>query len=176
MLDILTFWCKKWQLTPQALKYDVVVLENTCVHESDSCFRGNDLTSGRWVGLPWTLTYTQGRLVATCGGADEKWDGVAVDMLGKTGGPPVNVVADVREATVEAGILYGAEFTGGTCTKLLAAVSARQIEVAEEILGLRPSTESAGVMTENGRTDFETKATKPRLPVSDAAMSGSKAV
>ena len=39
---------------------------------------------------------------------------------------PVRVVADVREATAEAGILYGAEFTGGTGTKLLDAASTKQ--------------------------------------------------
>ena len=39
-----------------------------------------------------------------------KWDGLAMNMLGKTGGPPVSTVATVREATVETGILYGAEF------------------------------------------------------------------
>ena len=36
-------------------------------------------------------------------------------------GPPVGVVATVRGAIAEAGILYGAEFTGGTGTSILAA-------------------------------------------------------
>ena len=84
-------------------------------------------------------------------------------MLGKTGGPPVSVVADVREATAEAEILYGAEFTGGTGTKLLDAASTNQVEIAKEILGLRASIDNAGALTEIGWTDVETKATKARL-------------
>ena len=64
-----------------------------------------------------------------------KWDGVAVNMLGKTSGPPVGIVATVRETTAEAGILYGAEFTGGTETTLLDGASAKQQEIAKEILG-----------------------------------------
>ena len=35
-------------------------------------------------------------------------------MLGKTGGPPVGTVAQVRETTAETGILCGAEFAGDT--------------------------------------------------------------
>ena len=62
--------------------------------------------------------------------------GVATNMSGKTGGPPVSAVATVREATAETGILYGAEFTGGTDTTLLVIANARQMEVAKEIIGL----------------------------------------
>ena len=34
-------------------------------------------------------------------------------MFGNTGGPLLGVVAMIREATAETGILYGAEFRGG---------------------------------------------------------------
>ena len=29
LIDVLTIWCQKWQLTPQALKCDIVVFENS---------------------------------------------------------------------------------------------------------------------------------------------------
>ena len=57
-------------------------------------------------------------------------------MLGKTSGSPVSTVATVRETTAEGGILYGAEFTGGTEATLLDSASAEQHEVAKEILDL----------------------------------------
>ena len=92
-----------------------------------------------------------------------KWDGLAMNMLGKTGGPPVSTVATVREATTETKILYGAEFTGGTDTTLLDRANARQIEVEEEILGLRPSADNVGALLELGWSDIETKATQRHL-------------
>ena len=84
----------------------------------------------------------------------EKWDSVAVSMLGKTGGAPVGVVATVREATAEIGILYGAEFTGGTGTSILDAATAKQATVAKEILGLRSSTDNVGALLELGCNDI----------------------
>ena len=88
---------------------------------------------------------------------------MAVSMLGKTGGAPVGVVATVREATAEIGILYGAEFTGGTGTSILDAATAKQATVAKEILGLRSSTENVGALLDLGWTDVEIKAAKARL-------------
>ena len=84
-------------------------------------------------------------------------------MLGKTGGPPVSVVATVRDATAEAGILYGAEFTGGTGTTILAAAAQRQVEMAKEILGLRASAENVGALLELGWMGVESKAKRARL-------------
>ena len=92
----------------------------------------------------------------------DEWDGVATNMLGKTGGPPVSTVGTVREATAEAGKLYGAEFTGGTDTTLLDRASARQIEVPNEFLGLRPSADNVGALLELDWSDIETKATQRR--------------
>ena len=93
----------------------------------------------------------------------DKWDGVARAMLGKTGGPPVSVVATVRDATAEAGILYGAEFTGGTGTTILAAAAQRQVEMAKEFLGLRASAENVGALLELGWMGVESKAKRARL-------------
>ena len=92
-----------------------------------------------------------------------EWDILAVNMPGNTGGPPVSVVAEVREATAGANIFHRAKFTSGTRTKFLDAATAKQTEIAKETLGLRPSTENAGVLTESGWTDIETKAAKARL-------------
>ena len=91
-----------------------------------------------------------------------KCKGVATNKLGKTGGPPVSTVGTVREATAEAGKLYGAEFTGGTDTTLLDRASARQIEVPNEFLGLRPSADNVGALLELDWSDIETKATQRR--------------
>ena len=93
----------------------------------------------------------------------EKWDGVARGMLGKTGGAPVSVVATVREATAETGVLYGAEFTGGTDTALLEPATRQQIAMAKEILGVRHSADNVGVLLELGWTGVETKAARARL-------------
>ena len=79
------------------------------------------------------------------------------------GGPLVSTVATVREATAEAGILYGAEFTDDTDTTFLDKANARQIEVAKGILGLRPSADNVGALLELGWPDIETKATQRRL-------------
>ena len=46
---------------------------------------------------------------------------------------------------------------------LLEAASIKQTDIAKEILGLRTSTDHAGVLTEIGWTNLETKATKARL-------------
>ena len=84
-------------------------------------------------------------------------------MLGKTGGPPVSVVATVRDATAEVGILYGAEFTGGTGTPILAAAAQRQVEMAKEILGLRASADNVGALLELGWMGVESKPKRARL-------------
>ena len=84
-------------------------------------------------------------------------------MLGKTGGAPVRIVAEVREATAETGVLYGAEFTGGTDTALLEPAAQRQVAMAREILGLRQSAEKTGALLELGWTGLETKAAWARL-------------
>ena len=78
-------------------------------------------------------------------------------------GPPVRVAATVREATAETGILYGAEFTGGTGTLLLEPASQQQLDIAKEILGLRKSADNVGALVELGWTGVETKATRARL-------------
>ena len=39
----------------------------------------------------------------------------------------MRIVAEVREATAEIGVFYGAEFTGGTDTALLEPAAQRQI-------------------------------------------------
>ena len=77
-------------------------------------------------------------------------------MLGKTGGPPVAVLANVRETTAEAGILYGGEFTGGSGTSLLDDAASRQVAMANEILGLRQSADNIGALLKIGWTDIET--------------------
>ena len=121
-MDVLTVWCQKWQLTPNALKCECVVFENT----------GNTNPVLRFVGetLPMLQTVVYLGYMLTHRGSwkphverriakAEKWDGVARNMLGKTGSPPVAVVATVRETTAEAGIFYGGEFTGGSGTGLM---------------------------------------------------------
>ena len=83
-----------------------------------------------------------------------KWDNVAVSMLGKTGGAPVDDVATVRETTAETGILYGAKFIGGTGAIILDVATAKQATVAKEILGLRSSTDNVGALLELGCNDI----------------------
>ena len=74
-------------------------------------------------------------------------------MLGKTGSALVSAVATVREATADTGVLYGAEFTGGTDTALLEPATRQQIAMAKEILGVRHSADNVGVLLELGWTD-----------------------
>ena len=159
-MDVLTVWCQKWQLTPNALKCECVVFENT----------GNTNPVLRFVGetLPMLQTVVYLGYMLTHRGSwkphverriakAEKWDGVARNMLGKTGSPPVAVVATVRETTAEAGIFYGGEFTGGSGTSLLDDAASRQVAMAKEILGLRQSADNIGALLEIGWTNIETK-------------------
>ena len=166
MLDVIAIWCQKWQSTPQALKCECLVFENTGMTCPTLQFAGAVLPvvqSVLYLGYQLSHRGTWKQHVDRRGGKADKWDGVARAMLGKTGGPPVSVVATVRDATAEAGILYGAEFTGGTGTSILAAAEQRQIEMAKEILGLRASAENVGAMLELGWMGIESKAKRARL-------------
>ena len=75
----------------------------------------------------------------------------------------MRIVAEVREATAEIGVFYGAEFTGGTDTALLEPAAQRQVAMAREILGLRQSAEKTGALLELGWPGLETKAAWARL-------------
>ena len=166
LLDVLAVWCKKWQITPNALKCECVVFENTGHTSPALTFAGKTLPVEETViYLGYKLSHRgswEAHVERRLEKAD-KWDGVARNMLGKTGGAPVRIVADVREATAETGVLYGAEFTGGTGTALLEPACQRQVEVAREILGLRQSAEKTGALLELGWTGLETKAARARL-------------
>ena len=166
LLDVLSVWCKKWQITPNALKCECVVFEATGNANPELNFAGKILPVRQSViYLGYQLTHrgswdahVERRLCKA-----EKWDGAARGMLGKTGGAPVGVVATVRETTAETGVLYGAEFTGGTGTALLEPAAHRQIHMAKEILGLRQSADNEGALTELGWTGVDTKASQARL-------------
>ena len=166
LLDVLTIWCKKWQITPNALKCECVVFENTGNTSPVLQFAGATLPvrqSVIYLGYQLSHRGTWGEHVDRRLSKAVKWDGVARSMLGKIGGPPVRVAATVREATAETGILYGAEFTGGTGTLLLEPASQQQLDIAKEILGLRKSADNVGALVELGWTGVETKATRARL-------------
>ena len=114
LLNILAVWCQKWQLTPQALKCDCVVFENTGFTRPTLNFAGEILPVKLSVVYLGYLLNHRGSWQADVERRLEKavkWDNVAVSMLGKTGRAPVGVVATVGETTAETGILYGAEFT-----------------------------------------------------------------
>ena len=166
LLEVITIWCRKWQITPQALKCECMVFENTGMTCPTLQFAGAVLPvvqSVLYLGYQLSHRGTWKQHVDRRVDKADKWDGVARAMLGKTGGPPVSVVATVRDATAEAGILYGAEFTGGTGTTILAAAAQRQVEMAKEILGLRASAENVGAMLELGWMGIESKAKRARL-------------
>ena len=122
LLDILSIWCKKWEITPNALKCECVVFESAGNTIPALQFAGETLPVRQLViYLGYQLTH-RGTWMAHVDrrlAKAEKWDGVARDMLGKTGGAPVSVVATAREATAETGVFYGAEFTGGTGATVL---------------------------------------------------------
>ena len=59
--------------------------------------------------------------------------------------------------------MYGAEFTGGTGTSILAVAEQRQKEMAKDILGLRASADNVGALLELGWMGVESKAKRAHL-------------
>ena len=95
----------------------------------------------------------------------EKWDRLALQLLGHRGGATAEVAADVRNATAEVGVLYGAEFWGSSdpSSSLSNMVDRSQGQVGKDILHVRAPTEAVGVITELGWTATSTKAWRHRM-------------
>ena len=84
-------------------------------------------------------------------------------MVGRVGGCPVSAAATVREATAEAGVLYGADLWSGASQAYGEMVDKHQTSIARAILGVKKSAERAGVLTELGWSNTSLKACKARL-------------
>ena len=171
LLNAVTRWCCKWQISPNAAKCKVVIFHPP--HSPRPALPSPLSLIGAALEVVDSVVYL-GYLLHECGrwaphverrvGLAHDWDHIATQLLGHHGGATVGVAADVRCATAEVGSLYGAEFWGTSSeSKAQRAVDSAQATMARSILGVRSSAESAGVLTELGWTATSTLAWQQRL-------------
>ena len=171
LLNAVTRWCCKWQIAPNAVKCKVVIFHPA--HLPRPTLSAPLSLIGTGLEVVESVVYL-GFLLHECGiwtphverriGLARDWDRIATQLLGHHGGATVGVAADVRSATAEVGSLYGAEFWGTSSdSPAQRAVDSEQAKIARGVLGVRPSAEAAGVLTELGWTATSTLAWQQRL-------------
>ena len=171
LLNAVSRWCCKWQISPNAGKCKVVIFHPPRTPRpalpSPLTLIGEALEvveSVVYLGYLLHEHGTWGQHAERRVGIARDWDHIATQLLGHHGGATVGVAADVRRATAEVGSLYGAEFWGTSSpTPAQRAVDAAQATMAKSILGVRASAEAAGVLTELGWTATSVLAWQHRM-------------